>query len=567
MNGGRSTFQRLLSADLPQEAQEEAELHSRGRRLRVSGIVWVLVGSALVAYILVVAVESGFFFTLGFGLGAAAFYKGIFNLRLSRQHFAPNAEQLLQRDPRPPVLYLRPFDADDIDPIPPEPLAYYTGEGTLEETLGAPEEEQLALAMNELGPFIAIGKPYDILPKLGAARVRVSDEQWKAKVTEWVSRAQLIVLRVGFTKGVEWEVAHIVENAPPEKLVLLLPFTPATGYDTFRERMREHFNQDLPEIKRRKWTPPLSVCGLLYFSSGWEPHFVRLKRPLLNRISRILDEMSRGFAMGIRILTIGPRSLATLVILALQPRNWVTAQYKRAFRPVIQQLGLRWKRPAFTHLLKPIVIATLLLSFLCVKFVQEKRDDEIQALETQGEQLNDTGQYGQAIRAFTTVIQMSPKGGPWDLSAFLGRATAYEQESNYAAAIQDYSAAITIDPEDYSALDERCWLRAVSGQLNDALSDCDRALALKLDDLHLLAHTHENRALVYLKLNKFDASIADYRAALHIDPMLPNSQFGLGVAEVRNGDRIFGFPQMDQGLEIDADVGARFAKWGVRVPK
>ncbi|MGD0903544.1 MAG: hypothetical protein ABR924_11450 [Terracidiphilus sp.] len=387
-----ASTQEPSAADFPQEIQEEAERRTRGRRLRSVGISSILSGLTMMVGSLAIPLEwlppdfqnlPSFWFYIG----VMTICGGVLSLRRSRQYLAPNAEQLLERDPRPPVVYLRPFDADDIDPIPPEPGEYMYGDGTFEEAFGASEEEQLAVAMNELGPFVAIGKPYDLLPKLGAARIRVSDEQWKAKVAEWVSHAQLIVLRVGFTKGVEWEVAHIVEHVPPEKLVLLLPFTPATGYETFRERMREHFRRDLPKISRRNWTPPLSVCGLMFFSSGWEPHFVELKRPLLNRLSRVLDKM--GSMWGIGILAImGPRPLVTLILFALQPRNWVTAQYKRAFRPVIEQLGLRWKRPVFVHLLKPFVTVPLLIGFFCflsAPIVQQTYADAIQALQAQFE--------------------------------------------------------------------------------------------------------------------------------------------------------------------------------------
>lgn len=387
-----SSTQEPSAADFPEEIQEEAKRRAQGRSLRRGGIFGILLGLTLVAGALTIPpewlppdiqmVESQWFW-----LAVLTICGGALGLHRSRQYLAPNAEQLLQRDPRPPVVYLRPFDADDIDPDPPNQYEYLYGEGTFEEAFGASEEEQLAVCMNELGPFVAIGKPYDLLPKLGAARIRVSDQQWKAKVTEWVSRAQLIVLRIGFTKGVEWEVAHIVEHAPPEKLVLLLPFTPATGYETFRERMREQFNRDLPEISHRDWTPPLSVCGLMYFSSGWEPHFVELDRPLLNRISRVLDKIA---SMGkIRILAImGPRPLITLLLFALQPLNWVTAQYKRALGPVVEQLGMRWKRPAFVHLLKPFVSVALfigILIFLSVPFVQQKRADVLNAIQAQFE--------------------------------------------------------------------------------------------------------------------------------------------------------------------------------------
>lgn len=504
------------AADFPRALQEESERRARGRKLRGQGILALLVGFALIACwgacaLLIPPQALEFRLYVGYlSLGGLiGIYLGISWLRLSSQHLAPNAEQLLQRDPRPPVVYLRPFDADDNDPVPPGHWDYFKGEGTFQQALGASEEEQLAVAMNELGPFIAIGKPYDTLPKLGAARIRVADEQWQAKVSEWVSRAQLIVLRLGFTKGVEWEIAHILEHAPPEKLVLLLPFTPANGYDTFREQMRERFKRDLPEIKRRNWTPPLSVCGLVYFSSGWEPHFVMLKRPFLNRLSRVLDKI--GSMAGIPILALfGPRPLMTLILFFLEPRNWATAQYKRAFRPVMQQLGLRWKHPGFAHLLKPLVVVPLLLGVLSVPIIQHRHAIAAQAQVVQGALMLSRGNYDQAIQDFTTAIQTSPKDEP----ALVGRGIAYDAKGNYAAAIQDLDAAIKMQPSDNRALAGRGYAYASEGNYAAAIQDLNTAIQMNPKDVHALAI----RAYSYQQAGNCAAAEEDTDAIIAIDP-------------------------------------------------
>ncbi len=468
------------AADYTPDIQEEGERQARGRKLRRGAISAILFSAGLVVGGVLIPPEATDFHLLPTWLfmgGVMGIYLGVAQLRLARQHLAPNADELLQRDPRAPVVYLRPFDADDVDPDPPERFEYLCGEGTFEQALGASEEEQLAVAMNELGPFVAIGKPYDTLPKLGAARIRVSDQEWKAKVAEWVSHAQLIVLRLGFTKGVQWEVAHIVASAPPQKLVLLLPFTPATGYDTFRQQMREHFKRDLPEIERPDWTPPLSVCGLMYFSSGWEPHFVALERPFLNRVSRALDKI--GAMGGIRLLALaGPRPLVTLVLLLLQPRNWVTPEYKRAFAPVIQQVGLRWKHSGLVHLLKPIVVVPLLIGLLCALFVQQRRSDAVQALVAQGQLMVSHGDYDQAIREFSNAIQMSPK----DESAMVGRGVAYELNGNYAAAIRDLSTAIQMHPKDKRALMGRAYAYQRSENCAAAEIDANAVIAIDPDN-------------------------------------------------------------------------------------
>jgi Tfp pilus assembly protein PilF len=504
------------AADFPLVIQEENERRARGRKLGRDGILALLLGFALIAcgvacglLIPPEAMEFRFLPSYLFLGGLLGIYVGVSRRRLSRQYLAPNAEQLLQRDPRPPIVYLRPFDADDNDPVPPVFWDYLNGAGTFDQALGASEEEQLAIAMNELGPFIAIGKPYDTLPKLGAARIRISDQEWRTKVTEWVSHAQLIALRLGFTKGVEWEIAHILEHAPPEKLVLLLPFTPATGYDTFREQMQEHFKCGLPEIKRRNWTPPLSVCGLVYFSSGWEPHFVMLKRPFLNRLSRILDKI--GSMGGVPILALfGPRPLTTLILLFLEPRNWATAQYKRAFRPVMKQLGLRWKHHSFVHLLKPVVVVPLLLGVLSVPIIQHKRAVAVQAQVNQGALMLGRGNYDQAIQNFTTAIQMSPKDEP----ALVGRGIAYEAKGNHAAAIQDLDAAIKMQPGDERALAGRGYAYASEGNYAAAIQDLSIVIQMDPKDVNALAI----RAYAYQGAGNCAAAREDADAVIAIDP-------------------------------------------------
>jgi hypothetical protein len=354
------------AADFPWDLSEESERRVRGRMLQIAGVICIVLGVAVMWFSphLIPFLRggqgtggsiTGRIVFAAFALGIGILCKGVLNLNLSRQYFAPSADELLRRDPRPPVVYLRTFDADDIDPPSPTVMDYIRGEGTFEETFGATEEEQLALAMNELGPFIAIGRPYDPLPKLGAARVRVSDDQWQAKVAEWMKRAGLVVLRLGMTEGIEWETAHIGEHVSPEKIVLLLPFTPANGYNELRDRLSSHFRRGLPAVNEHSWTAPRSICGLVYFSPDWTPHFVALRRSDLNSCFRAIDSLV--------LATVG-RALSCAILFIFQPRFWLTTTFKHAFQPVIQQRGWHWKRPAFLHVAKPALV-TLLLFALC----------------------------------------------------------------------------------------------------------------------------------------------------------------------------------------------------------
>jgi len=137
------------------------------------------------------------------------------------------------------------------------------------------EEEQLAKAMNEIGPFTAISKPGEALPELGAARIYVSDAEWQDKVTGLMSRARLVLLRAGSTAGFWWEVERVAREVPPEKLLFLLPYD-AAEYEAFRRKAETYLPCRLPPYAPgRKHIG--SIQGVLFFQPGWIPQLIRVQ--------------------------------------------------------------------------------------------------------------------------------------------------------------------------------------------------------------------------------------------------------------------------------------------------
>jgi len=119
--------------------------------------------------------------------------------------------EVLENDPRQPVIYLRSFKDDKGAGRPMDVLrvsnmkylwhmifAFYNG---LHEFMGWSEEEILAQVLTTVGPMVAIGRPGEKLPQLGAARVYVEDAVWQPKVHEFLEKAALVVLRLGKTEG------------------------------------------------------------------------------------------------------------------------------------------------------------------------------------------------------------------------------------------------------------------------------------------------------------------------------------------------------------------------------
>jgi TM2 domain-containing membrane protein YozV len=137
--------------------------------------------------------------------------------RRSRQYGALGADEAMARDRRAPVLYLRSF-ADDGEAVIDGSVSTLARRGMKMFAPVTPEQE-MAEILAHVGPVVAIGKPGEPLPELGAARLYVSDDQWQAKVIELMGKAALVVIRLGASPGLLWEIERSLERLPRRRIV------------------------------------------------------------------------------------------------------------------------------------------------------------------------------------------------------------------------------------------------------------------------------------------------------------------------------------------------------------
>ncbi|MFN2506356.1 MAG: hypothetical protein ABR540_19435, partial [Acidimicrobiales bacterium] len=60
------------------------------------------------------------------------------------------------------------------------------------------------------------------LPELGVIRVYPDEGRWQEAVAEMSRSARLIVLHLGESPGLTWEIEHVVRYCEPERLILSL---------------------------------------------------------------------------------------------------------------------------------------------------------------------------------------------------------------------------------------------------------------------------------------------------------------------------------------------------------
>ncbi len=152
-----------------------------------------------------------------------------------------------------------------------------------------------------------------------------------------------------------------------------------------------------------------------------------------------------------------------------------------------------------------------------------------------------------------------------DVRLFL--AHAYRGAELFPASIAQYDLWISAHAADSrmpEALDGRCWARALQGQdLAKALSDCDSALKRSVKASPLSASVLNGRALVRLRLGDYDKSIADYDAALQIQPKDPWSFYGRGIDKLRKGKTPEGEADIAQAVKLWPKIADEFMRRGI----
>ena len=146
----------------------------------------------------------------GITLGVA----GSAAVKFGRMVMQPSARKAMSRDLRESVLWLRAFRDDAAS------VADRDDSGSYEERS---LEEILTFELWYYGPVITIGAPGDRLPRLGAARAYFADSEWQNAVMHWMSSARLIVVVVGTTDWLRWEVEHLIRGDHLPKLLFVFP--------------------------------------------------------------------------------------------------------------------------------------------------------------------------------------------------------------------------------------------------------------------------------------------------------------------------------------------------------
>ena len=163
---------------------------------------------------------------------------GVLLVRRGWKYHAQPAHTVLEQDTRPPVVYIRSFADDDAILLGSRLQRLFLSIFTYMAAV-SPEQE-LARILRRVGPVVAIGRPGEPLPELGAARLYASDDQWRDVMRDLMRRARLVVVRAGATPNLQWEIDEAIRLLPLRRLVMV-SFAGGKAGKSFEEGIARRF--------------------------------------------------------------------------------------------------------------------------------------------------------------------------------------------------------------------------------------------------------------------------------------------------------------------------------------
>ena len=148
--------------------------------------------------------------------------------RRARRLASMSAQRLLERDPRPMVLYLRSF-GDDSARVRRAALARRSLIERFSPSRYDSFEEVLVRQLTTVGPVVAINPPGTRLAPLGAARETMPHDAWQGRVDDWINHAALVVISSPpsvASPGLVWELQQVTDRGRWGNTLIVVPPVP-----------------------------------------------------------------------------------------------------------------------------------------------------------------------------------------------------------------------------------------------------------------------------------------------------------------------------------------------------
>jgi hypothetical protein len=163
-------------------------------------------------------------------------------MRLGQRRATPRSSEALGGGS--PILYLRSFQDDSVK-ITISALSPHTRKAFLLGPHRQRFEEFLVAQLSIFGPVVAVSQPGHHSQPIGASREELASTSWQNDIQQWLLASQFIVVGVGRTAGLQWELQQIAHLGLTSKLMFLFP--PVSTLE-LRRRWRQLWNDKFDPV-------------------------------------------------------------------------------------------------------------------------------------------------------------------------------------------------------------------------------------------------------------------------------------------------------------------------------
>jgi tetratricopeptide (TPR) repeat protein len=168
---------------------------------------------------------------------------------------------------------------------------------------------------------------------------------------------------------------------------------------------------------------------------------------------------------------------------------------------------------------------------------------------------SDMGRLRAAVDDFDAAIRMNPLY----VDAYIRRGKCRQSMGDIDGSLADYSKAITLDPLSAYAYNNRGIARRAKQDIAGALSDFDMAISIN----PRLVDVYVNRGAARCMIDDLDGAIADLDKALSIDPLNSMAFNNRGKAWQLKGDFSKAMADFNRAIALDSNNAMAFANRGL----
>ncbi|MEG3175416.1 DUF3857 domain-containing protein [Sphingomonas sp. RB3P16] len=171
-------------------------------------------------------------------------------------------------------------------------------------------------------------------------------------------------------------------------------------------------------------------------------------------------------------------------------------------------------------------------------------------------------QHGGKDQALQLVQEHIDQGGVEKPDFLETKAEILANSGDKAGAIALMDAAIAIKPASAPFFNQRCWIKGtLNTALDTGLADCTRSIELSGADTGTAL---DSRAMIYFRLSRFDAALADLDAALALRPAAAASLFMRSVVRARLGNRAGAASDLAAARLLAPRIDETYARYGIK---